>query len=107
MNPRELFIELKERKVLRLALIYVVVGWVVIQAADIILPELLLPEWSVRLVIVLVLLGFPVALVVSWFFDTTPDGVRRTRGRSRGRSGVRPRTARGRQDATEPEQLPV
>jgi adenylate cyclase len=69
--------ELRRRHVVRLAIIYVVVGWVVIQAADVIMPALSVPEWGVSLVVVLVLLGFPVALVLSWMFDVTPDGVQR------------------------------
>jgi adenylate cyclase len=84
--------EIKRRKVFRLALIYVVVGWIVIQAADIMLPALGVPEWGVSLVVVLVLLGFPAALVLSWMFDVTSEGVRRTRSRSG--PGVRSRAAR-------------
>jgi adenylate cyclase len=82
LNPREIWDELKRRKVVRLALIYVLVGWIVIQAADILLPALLVPEWGIRLVIALVILGFPAALVLSWTFDMTPGGVRKTRRRS-------------------------
>ncbi len=70
--------ELRRRHVFRVAVAYAVVGWIVIQAADIILPALQLPGWTVTLVVVLVLLGFPVALVLAWAYDITPDGVVRT-----------------------------
>ncbi|HSR40587.1 MAG TPA: tetratricopeptide repeat protein, partial [Longimicrobiales bacterium] len=71
----------------RLALIYAVVGWIVIEAADVILPALSVPDWGVSFVVVAVLLGFPVALVLSWMFESTPEGVRRTTRRS-GRGGA-------------------
>jgi adenylate cyclase len=53
---------------------YAVVAWIVVEVASVVLPTLLLPEWSVRLVTVLALLGFPIALVLAWVFELTPDG---------------------------------
>ena len=72
------FAELKRRKVYRVAIAYAVVAWLLIQIATQVFPPLGIPEWSVRLVIMLVALGFPVALVLAWAFDLTPEGVKRT-----------------------------
>jgi adenylate cyclase len=66
--------ELKRRKVIRVAVGYGVVAWIVVEVASVLLPTLLLPEWSVRLVTVLALLGFPIALVLAWVFELTPEG---------------------------------
>ncbi len=72
--------ELRRRKVVRLAVIYVIVAVGVIQAADAIFPALDIPEWGVSLVVVLVILGFPIAVVLSWMFDATSRGVRKAGG---------------------------
>jgi len=69
------FEELKRRRVFRAAALYAVVAFVIAQAADLLVPGLLLPDWTFRLVIVLLVLGFPVALVLAWAFDITPEGV--------------------------------
>jgi adenylate cyclase len=68
--------ELKRRKVIRVAVAYIVVAWIVVEVASVLLPTLLLPDWSLRLVIVLVLLGFPVAVVLAWVFELTPEGTK-------------------------------
>jgi tetratricopeptide (TPR) repeat protein len=70
--------ELKRRRVFRVAAVYAVVAWLVIQIAETTFPYLGLPAWAVTLVIVLALLGFPIALVLAWAFDITPEGVVRT-----------------------------
>ncbi|UCC83666.1 MAG: hypothetical protein JSW46_01660, partial [Gemmatimonadota bacterium] len=70
--------ELKRRKVVRVAIVYVVVGLVVVEAANNLLPALNLPDWSVTLVVALALLGFPVAVALAWAYDITPEGVKRT-----------------------------
>ncbi|HUH00328.1 MAG TPA: tetratricopeptide repeat protein [Gammaproteobacteria bacterium] len=70
--------ELRRRKVVRVALVYLVAAWVAIEVASVVLPELMLPDWSVRLLIVLAAAGFPFALVLAWVFDITPEGVQRT-----------------------------
>ncbi len=67
--------ELKRRHVVRVALTYLVVGFVVIEAADILLPALNLPDWTITLVVALTLLGFPIALGLAWAFDVTPEGI--------------------------------
>lgn len=75
---RSFFAELRRRRVVRVAVAYAAVGWVLIEVASTVAPELLLPAWVPRVVIFLVLLGFPLALVLAWAFDLTPTGMRRT-----------------------------
>jgi len=72
------FAELKRRKVFRVMAVYGIVGWAVLQAMDLAVPALLLPEWTYRLVAVLLLVGFPVAIVLAWAFEIGPEGVRLT-----------------------------
>jgi TolB-like protein len=70
--------ELKRRKVVRVAVVYAASAFVVLQAADLILPALLLPEWTYRLLVLLALAGLPIALVLAWVLELTPAGVRVT-----------------------------
>jgi adenylate cyclase len=70
--------ELGRRKVFRVAAVYLVVAWVVVQVADAVFEPMGLPQWSLRLVIVLAGLGFPVACALAWAFDVTPRGIERT-----------------------------
>ena len=70
--------ELKRRNVVRVAVLYAVVGWLVLQVADLAMPRLGIPPWGVPLVIMLVVLGFPLALVLAWAFELTPEGIKRT-----------------------------
>src|SRR5436190_22398335 len=72
------FAELKRRNVYKVAVAYAVVGWVIAQIATQIFPFLEIPNWIVRLVIVLIAIGFPVALVIAWAFEATPEGIKRT-----------------------------
>src|SRR5213596_1876564 len=78
MNPRNFFAELKRRNVYKAAIAYAVVGWLVIQIASTILPTFHAPEWVVQTLIVIVALGSPVALVIAWAFEMTPEGMKRT-----------------------------
>lgn len=71
--------ELKRRNVFRVAVLYVVVGWLILQVTDVFTSLLPLPDWSSRLVVLLVLLGFPIALILAWAFELTPEGLRRDR----------------------------
>jgi TolB-like protein/Tfp pilus assembly protein PilF len=71
--------ELKRRKVGRVAIGYIVGGWVLMQIADATFEPLNLPEWSTSLVLWLLILGFPVALFLAWALEVTPEGIRRTR----------------------------
>jgi serine/threonine-protein kinase len=70
--------ELKRRRVFRVAVVYAVVGFVVWQVAELAVPGLALPDWVFRLIVLLTILGFPIALVLAWAFEITPEGVRRT-----------------------------
>jgi hypothetical protein len=72
------FAELKRRNVYKVAVAYAVVGWVIAQIATQIFPFLEIPNWFVRLVIVLIAIGFPIALVIAWAFEATPEGIKRT-----------------------------
>src|SRR5437773_4986497 len=72
------FAELKRRNVYKVAVAYAVVGWLVIQIASTILPTFHAPEWVVQTLIIVVALGFPIALVIAWAFEMTPEGIKRT-----------------------------
>jgi TolB-like protein len=75
-----IFNELKRRNVFKVGIVYVVVAWIVIQLADVIAPQLILPEWTPRMITFLVLLGFPVSLVMAWALELTPQGVKKADG---------------------------
>jgi hypothetical protein len=68
--------ELKQRRVIRVAVGYVVASWIAIQAASISLPAFAAPEWTLRAFILLFVLGFPLALFLSWALDVTPEGIK-------------------------------
>ena len=70
--------ELKRRKVMRVAITYAVVAWLLIQISATVFPQLGMPEWTPRLVTLLLLIGFPVALILTWAFELTPDGIKTT-----------------------------
>src|SRR5256885_4157012 len=78
MNSGNFFAELKRRNVYKVAVAYAVVGWVIAQVATQIFPFLEIPNWIVRLVIVLIAIGFPIALIIAWAFEATPEGIKRT-----------------------------
>jgi TolB-like protein len=69
-----LFAELKRRKVFRVAVVYAATAFAVLQAADIMLPRMGLPDWAMSLVVALAVLGFPIALVLAWALEIKPDG---------------------------------
>jgi hypothetical protein len=69
------FSELKRRNVYKVAVAYAVVAWLVIQVASIVLPSFHAPEWTLQVIITIVAIGFPVALVCSWAFEITPEGI--------------------------------
>lgn len=79
-GPSRLLAELSRRRVFKTAVAYLVAAWVLIEVADVVLPRLGAPEWTVTLIIVVAGAGLPVALVLSWVFDLTGDGVRRSLG---------------------------
>ena len=78
MKPQDLFAELKRRNVYKVAVAYGIVGWLTIQIAASIFPILEIPRWGAKLVIAMVLLGFPTALILAWAFELTPEGFKRT-----------------------------
>ena len=90
-----LFQELRRRKVIRVAVVYLLVAWLLIQIADTTFDPLHLPEWSKTLVVTFALIGFPIALVLAWAFETTPDGIRRTDSASKGGEDDDPDTKTG------------
>src|SRR5437667_4904740 len=77
MNPRNFFAELKRRNVYKVAIAYAVIAWLLIQAASIFLPAFNAPQWAMQIVILILVVGFPIALVFSWAFEITPEGIKR------------------------------
>ncbi len=77
MKPNNFFAELKRRNVYKVAVAYAVVSWLLIQIATQVFPFFEIPNWAVRLVVLLLILGFPVALILSWAFEITPEGIKR------------------------------
>jgi TolB-like protein/Tfp pilus assembly protein PilF len=78
MKIDNFFAELKRRNVYKVAVAYAVVGWLVIQISSTILPTFHAPEWVLQSLVVIVALGFPLALVLAWAFEMTPEGMKRT-----------------------------
>ena len=78
MNLGNFFAELKRRNVYKVAVAYAIVGWLLVQIATQVFPFLEIPNWVVRLIIALVAIGFPVALIIAWAFEATPEGIKRT-----------------------------
>jgi hypothetical protein len=77
VNLRNFFAELKRRNVYKLAIAYAVVAWLLMQVASQIFPFFEIPNWAVRLVVLLLVIGFPVALILAWAFELTPEGIKR------------------------------
>ena len=78
MNLTKFFTELKRRNVYKVAVAYAVVAWLLIQVATQVFPFFEVPNWAVRLVVLLIIIGFPIALVIAWAFELTPEGLKRT-----------------------------
>jgi TolB-like protein/Flp pilus assembly protein TadD len=78
MNSRNFFAELKRRNVYKVAIAYAVVGWLLIQIATQVFPFFEIPNWGVRLMVLIIAFGFPIALILAWALELTPVGVRRT-----------------------------
>jgi TolB-like protein len=72
------FAELKRRNVYKVAVAYVIVGWLVVQVATQVFPFFEIPNWAVRLIVLATVIGFPIALVIAWAFEVTPEGIKRT-----------------------------
>jgi len=75
VNPSNFFAELKRRNVYKVAIAYAVVAWLLIQAASIFLPAFNAPQWAMQIVILILVVGFPIALAFSWAFEITPEGI--------------------------------
>src|SRR5215831_1711243 len=82
MDPWQFFGELKRRNVYKVAVAYIVAGWALAQGIAQVLPVFDAPNWVVRLLVVLTILGLPVALVLAWVFEVTPEGIKRTEAQS-------------------------
>jgi serine/threonine-protein kinase len=78
MNLGNFFSELKRRNVYKVAVAYAIVGWLLVQVATQVFPFFEIPNWAVRLVVLLIVVGFPIALVIAWAFELTPEGIKRT-----------------------------
>ena len=78
MSERNFFAELKRRNVYKVAVAYAVIGWLLIQIATQTFPFFDIPNWAVRLVVLAIIIGFPIALVLAWAFEMTPEGIART-----------------------------
>jgi TolB-like protein/Tfp pilus assembly protein PilF/phage shock protein PspC (stress-responsive transcriptional regulator) len=78
MNPKNFFGELKRRNVYKVAVAYVVAGWALAQGIAQVFPVFDIPNWVVRVIVVLIVIGFPIALVLAWAFELTPEGLKRT-----------------------------
>jgi TolB-like protein/Tfp pilus assembly protein PilF len=77
MNPKGFFGELKRRNVYKVAVAYAVVAWLLIQVATQVFPFFELPNWAVQMVVLAMVIGFPIAVVCSWAFEITPEGIKR------------------------------
>ncbi len=78
MNPGNFFAELRRRNIYKVAIAYAMVAWLLVQIATQTFPIFEIPSWCVRLVIVLLLLGFPIAMIFTWAYEITPEGIKRT-----------------------------
>jgi adenylate cyclase len=76
MDPKNLFAELKRRNVHKVAIVYAVIAWLLIQVAFI--PAFEAPSWTIKTLVVLLFVGFAVVVFISWSFEATPEGMKRT-----------------------------
>ena len=70
--------ELKRRNVYKVAVAYIVAGWALSQGITQVFPVFDVPNWAIRLIVILIIIGFPVAVVLAWAFEITPEGIKRT-----------------------------
>ena len=94
MNPSNFLAELKRRNVYKVAVAYAIVAWLLTQIATQVFPFFEIPNWAVRLVVLAMIAGFPIALIIAWAFELTPEGIKRTedadatKKQSRGRAWI-------------------
>jgi TolB-like protein/Tfp pilus assembly protein PilF len=91
VNPRNFFAELKRRDVYKVAVAYIIGGWALSQGVAQVFPVFDVPNWVVRLVVLLIIIGLPIALFLTWMFEITPDGIKRTETADRMPVAVRPK----------------
>jgi TolB-like protein/Flp pilus assembly protein TadD len=77
VNPKNFFAELKRRNVYKVAVAYAVVGWLLVQVTTQVFPNFEIPNWALRLIVLAIIIGFPIALVLAWAFELTPEGIKR------------------------------
>src|SRR5438046_2583978 len=85
------FAELKRRNVYKVAVAYAIVGWLLVQVATQVFPFFEIPNWAVRLVVLAIVIGFPIALVIAWAFELTPEGLKRAEDVDLAAAAQRPR----------------
>jgi len=90
MNFGNFFAELKRRNVYKVAIAYFVAGWALAQGIAQVFPVFDVPNWIVRLIVFLLVIGFPIALIFAWAFEITPEGVKRTEEADAGLPSARP-----------------
>jgi len=78
MDSKNFFAELKRRNVYKVAAAYAIVGWLLVQVATQVFPFFEIPNWAVRLIVLAIVIGFPIALIIAWAFELTPEGLKRT-----------------------------
>src|ERR1700736_2388423 len=78
MRSGNFFAELKRRNVYKVAVAYIVAGWALSQGIAQVFPVFDVPNWTIRAIVLLIILGFPVAVMFAWFFELTPEGIKRT-----------------------------
>src|SRR5215469_11915923 len=78
MDKRTFFAELKRRNVYKVAVAYIVGGWALSQGIAQVFPVFDVPNWIIRLIVMLIILGLPIALVLAWMFEMTAHGIKRT-----------------------------
>jgi len=89
----QIFDELKRRNVFRVAVAYIIAGWLVMQVADVVLDGIEAPTWVMKVFLLVIALGFPLALIISWAYELTPEGIKKERDVDRTRS-ITPETGR-------------
>src|SRR5437762_5352471 len=78
MNPGSFFSELKRRNVYKVAVAYIVAGWALSQGIAQVFPVFDISNWAIRLIVLLIIIGLPIALILAWMFEITPQGIKRT-----------------------------
>src|SRR6202048_2148479 len=91
MKIDNFFAELKRRNVYKVAVAYAVVGWLLVQITTQVFPIFEIPNWALRLIVLAIIIGFPIALVIAWAFELTPEGLKRTEDVDRAAGAQRPR----------------